>query len=185
MKPTKPLPATAHTVTVMCKIPNGLRLRLQKKVKRPVAGKDGLEMVEFSEFYGRAYYVRGPAYPIAPPAGYPKPPVTEGGYAATTGIPADFWADWLEQNKHADYCRPPDGADCGFIYAEPDLESAIAVARENEKLLTGLQPMSIETDKNGRFVDPRAPRPLMSNMTHLSAVPEGEKPTNTSFTEAP
>jgi hypothetical protein len=162
--------ASARSVVVMCKIPNGLKLQLQKTVKRPVAGRDGLEMLEFHEFTGRPYFVRGPAYPVAPPKGYPRQPVTEGGYAATPGIPKDFWDQWWEQNKMADYCRPQDGADKGMIYAEVDLDSAVAAALEHADTRSGLEPLSTDTDKNGKLIDPRAPRPI-SGMSMLAPEP--------------
>lgn len=176
---TKPLPASTRNVVVMCKIPNGLRLQLQEKVLKEVAGRYGSEKQEFSEFRGPVYYVRGPAYPVAPPPGYPRPPIIEGGYAATAGIPADFWEKWWDQNQHADYCTPQGGAEKGMIYAEPDLESAVAAAMEHASTRSGLEPLDTATDpKTGKLLDPRSPKPINSGLQKFGpwdeAKPAGE-----------
>jgi len=73
----------------------------------------------------------------------------EGGYAITRGIPADFWEKWAEQNKLADFFVPPDGCEHGAIFAYPDLDDVISAAREQEKYLTGMEPLSTDVDKNG------------------------------------
>ena len=167
-KKIKPPPVSARSVVVMCKIPNGLQLQLQRKVPRAVETRDGLKELMFWEKCGRVYHVNGPAYPVGTvPKGYPKQPLVEGGYAATKSIPADFWAEWLEQNKLAPYVVPPDGADRGMIWAEPDLESAISAAEEHETLMSGLEPLSTDVDKNGRFTDKRAPRPIGGGLTKV------------------
>ena len=41
-KKIKPPPVSARSVVVMCKIPNGLQLQLQRKVPRAVETRDGL-----------------------------------------------------------------------------------------------------------------------------------------------
>jgi hypothetical protein len=164
------VPAAAKssaTVCVACKIPNGLRLQLQTETPRIVDTPTGPKEVKFWVKGGKTYNVHGPAYPVAPPAGYPRQPMIEGGYAITRGIPADFWNAWWEQNKEADYCRAPDGSDQGFIFAYPDLDDAVAAAVEHEALLTGMEPLSAEMDKNGRLKDPRIPRPLSAGIEHL------------------
>ena len=162
--------ASARTVVVMCKLPNGLRLQLQHPVERQVSGRNGMEMVTFHEFGGPVYFCRGSAYPVAPPKGYPRQPITEGGYAATKGIPAEFWAKWWEQNKNQDYCRPQGGAEKGMIYAEVDIDSAVAVALEHADVRSGLEPLSTDVDKNGKLTDPRAPRPI-GGMSMLATEP--------------
>ena len=148
------------TVCVACKIATGLQLQLQAKQPRIVEGRNGPEKIDFWIKGGKVYYVHGPAYPVAPPAGYPERPIMAGGYAITRGIPTKFWNDWLEQNKLADYVVAPDGAEHGMIFAYPTMEDCIAAAKEQEKLLSGLEPLSTDVDKDGRLTDPRVPRPL-------------------------
>ena len=114
------------------------------------------------------YHVNGPARPVGTvPKGFPASPIIEGGYAATPGIPAEFWETWVEQNKLAAYVVPPDGAEHGMIYAMPSLEDAVAAARENEKLLSGLEPISTDEDKDGRLTDRRLPKPMNQMLSKI------------------
>jgi hypothetical protein len=179
MAKAKPFPESTRTVTVACKIENGLQLQLQVKQPRFVSNREstGSEKIEAVNFWvkaGKVYFVHGPAYPVAPPKGYPRQPMIEGGYALTTGIPVEFWNSWLEQNALADYVTSD------MIWAEPDLDSAVAKARENEKLLSGMQPLSTDLDKEGRLTDPRVPRPLGHGMTKISP---DTPPNQTSITQ--
>lgn len=151
----KPLPPSARTVTVACKIPSGLALQLQKPEDRIVAGRNGDEKVRFNIKGGKVWLVRGPAYPVMPPKGYPKPPLLAGGFALTPGIPAEFWEEWLEQNKQADYVLS------GMIFAYPTVEDAQARAEEEEKSLSGLEPISTDINpKTNTLTDHRIPRPM-------------------------
>ena len=165
---------TSATVCVACKIPTGLQLQLQTPVPKFVDTKDGLEKVVFNVKGGKVYHVHGPAYPVQPPKGYPRPPVMAGGYAMTPGIPTKFWNDWLEQNKLADYVIAPDGAEHGMIFAYPTMEEAMAAAKEQERLLSGLEPLSTDVDKDGRLTDPRVPRPIGTGIQKLGPEPYPE-----------
>jgi hypothetical protein len=158
---TKPLPATARTVTVACKIPTGLVLQLQRRVDRMEDTRDGPIPRTYWTKHGRTYHINGPAYPVGTiPKGFPRIPMIEGGYALTTGIPAEFWEEWLEQNKRSDFVVPAPGAEHGMIFAYADVESTASAAREQEKLLSGLEPISTDEDKDGRLTDRRLPKPL-------------------------
>jgi hypothetical protein len=153
--------ATSRTVVVANKIPTGIQLQLQEKVKRHVDTKAGLEVVEFWVKRGKTYHCHGPAYPALPPDGYPEKPIIVGGYAMSQGIPTEFWNEWLKQNQQADYVKGD------MVRAFDSLESATAWARENAKRLSGLEPMSREVDKTGRLIDPRVPRPINMGITKL------------------
>jgi hypothetical protein len=69
-------PSDPDCVTIMCKLPNGILLRL------------------FGE--RRTFHVKGPA------KRYGR---SVGGYALTPNIPRVFWLAWLEQNKAFDAVR--------------------------------------------------------------------------------
>lgn len=168
---TKPLPPSARTVCVACKIPNGLVLQLQKQVDARVPDKDsssGYRIEKQWVKHGRRIIVAGPAYPVGTlPKGYPKQGMIEGGYAITRGVPAEFWEEWAEQNKLADFFVPPDGAEHGMIFAYPDLDDVASAARESENLMSGMEPLSTDTDKDGKLTDPRAPKPLNPMLSKL------------------
>jgi hypothetical protein len=169
---------SVRMVTVACKLVTGLQLQLQRKQPRIVAGRDGDEMVNFNVKSGKIYHVWGPELPRGGlPEGF-TPPMIVGGYALTPNIPGEFWNNWVEQNKMAEYFTPPDGAEHGFIYAYPTTASARDAAKEQTKLLTGLEPLSNDKDKDGRLTDPRLPKPLGAGMTPVAREPypsaEGE-----------
>jgi len=125
-------------------------------------------MVTFNTKGGKVYHLFGPELPRGGlPEGF-TPPIIVGGYALTPGIPADFWNTWIEQNKLADYFRPPDGAEHGMVFAYATTESARDAAKEQKGLKSGLEPLSTAVDKDGKFTDPRAPRPLLNNMSKLA-----------------
>ena len=163
---------SARSMCVACKIPNGLALQLQTPMPRIVSGKDGDEKVTFNVKGGKVYYVHGPAYLNGGvPKGYPKAPMVEGGYAITRGIPVEFWEKWAKQNELAEYFVPPDGCEHGAIFAYPDLDDVVSAAREQEKYLTGMEPLSTDVDKNGSLTDKRIPRPLNAGMQKISPEP--------------
>jgi hypothetical protein len=158
---------SVRTVTVACKVPTGLRLQLETPQKRIIAGRDGDEMVTFNIPGGKVYYVHGPALPRGGlPEGF-TPPIIVGGYALTPGIPADFWNTWVQQKKLAEFFLPPDGAEHGMIFAYSTVESTRDAAREQTKLLSGLEPMSTARDSKGNLTDPRIPRPITMNVGKL------------------
>lgn len=163
--------SNARTVVVACKIPNGLTLQLQRPFEKFEDTRDGPQKRTYNVFYGRRYVVRGPAYPVGTlPKGfaaYKPTPMVEGGYALTRGIPKDFWEQWLQQNREAEFVIPPDGAEHGMIFAYDDLDDTAAAAREQEELLSGHEPISTDEDGQGRLTDPRVPKPLNAALAPL------------------
>jgi len=169
--------SSARMVVVACKIPNGLILQLQTPVERMEDGMGGPQPRRYNTFGGRRYIVRGPAYPVGTrPKNFEKfrsVPMIEGGYAITRGIPKDFWEQWLEQNKRAPYVEAPDGAEHGMIFAYDDLDSVVSAAREQEELLSGLEPISTDEDKDGKLTDRRMPKPVTDGLTGLGEEKRG------------
>jgi hypothetical protein len=161
-----------RTVTVACKIPQGIILQLQRPAERMEDTRDGPRPRTYWVKFGEIFFVRGPAYPVGTiPKGFRRPPINEGGYALTNGIPADFWEQWAEQNAKADFVVAPDGAEHGMIFAYPDMEDAASAAREQEKLLSGLEPISTDEDDKGKLIDPRLPRPENAGLGRLAHEP--------------
>ena len=160
--------SNARTVVVACKIPNGLVLQLQHPFEKFEDTREGPTKRTYNVFGGKRYVVRGPAYPVGTlPKGfaqYKPAPMIEGGYALTRGIPKDFWEQWLKQNEQADFVIPPDGAEHGMIFAYDDLDDVVAAAREQEELLSGLEPLSTDEDAQGRLTDRRVPKPITGGL---------------------
>lgn len=159
------------TVTVACKIPQGLRLQLQHEMERPMPTGRGLEndfqMTKVNVFGGDVWNVAGPAIPAmgGVPDGYVMPKI-EAGFALTE-VPRAFWETWLHQNRQADYVKS------GMIFAYGDASNVKADAREHEKKLSGLEPISREIDDKGRMTDRRVPKPLTSSLGRVS--PDAER----------
>ena len=143
----------ASYVTVACKVPLGVVLYVHEKVdlsERTLAGNTR----EFHEWRrkGEAVKINGPAYPNGNinelrKKGFHKVPDIEGGYALTMNVPKDFWDAWLEQNRMTQLVKNK------MIFAYVDRDSARDAARDNEKRMSGLEPL----DPDGDY---RVPRPL-------------------------
>lgn len=153
------------TVTVACKVDIGLTLQLQRPMTRRIPTGKGYENdyeeIEFMVKTGKAYHVFGPAVPAQVSSDYIMPHGMEGGYALTHGIPAAFWAEWLEQNQLADYVVNK------MIFAF-DPASAKAAAREHAELKSGMEPLSREADDKGFLKDRRVPRSLNAAVSRVA-----------------
>jgi len=160
-------PKLSGNVTVACKIPQGMRLQLQHKqrtlVPTGLTGRSNAYKWEESLVYGGpVYHVFGPSMPAqgGQPDGYILPHALEGGYALTRGIPAAFWATWMEQHKRADYVTNK------MIFAY-DEASVKAKPRGHAELTSGIQPVSREIDAQGRLKDRRVPKPITANVARV------------------
>jgi hypothetical protein len=150
--PAAKLPESG-TVTVACKMPNGYKMRVFNMVDfdEPVmgGGVKTRKRAELDTKYG-VVVLNGFAHEKG------KAPSSEliGGFGLTSGVDAQFFARWLEQNKDSAIVRN------GLIFAAKSTEDVKAQAREQKKLQSGLQPLSMaRTMKNGRSVpvDARVP----------------------------
>lgn len=120
----------AETVTVACKIPNGIYLDLRK----------GEQLIRVK--------LNGPGMPIPldPKKPLPRKKI-EDAAALTFGVDKEFWEQWLK--KHKDYGP----VKAGLIFAHEQQESVIDQARERSKVLTGLE--AIDPNKPGRGIEKR------------------------------
>lgn len=149
---------SAKTVTIACKMPRGLILRLfkTKMVPVPVLGGGMREEPRAEPIPGKEVHVHGPARPF----GADPVCTVVAGYALTTGVDIDFWKEWKEQNHDSDLLKNK------IVFAYPTPESAGAAAKEHAKVKSGLEPldMSMKTitgpDGNTRTIarDERVPR---------------------------
>lgn len=152
VKSTEPL-NVGETVTVACKCPNGLILRIFKMddFAEPVMG-GGFRTVPRATQIGQQVVIRGPAIPWGVVPSFP----IVGGYALTEGVPADFWDTWLEQNKDTDMVTNRQ------IYAEERVTFVKGMAKDQSDIRSGLEPMT-----PGK--DPRNVKPRHMNLTPIEA----------------
>lgn len=140
-----PASAAPDTVTVGCKLPNGLVLHLDTMVDYRIPMPGGGTVIERrSRRLPDTYTLNGSAIDLARIAATGS--VSHriiGGYGITTGIPRDFWERWLAANKNAEYVQKR------LVFAEPNEGRAEAAAIEGAKIRTGMEP--IDPDEPGRF----------------------------------
>lgn len=118
------------TVTVACKLPNGLRMRLfrMQKTHEPVLG-GGSREVQVAHETGAEFTLNGWSHP----QNKASRATIEGGYALTPNVPKDFWDAWFAQNKDTDFVKK------GLIFAHEKESSTIAEAREKVAVRSGLE----------------------------------------------
>lgn len=127
-----PNPGSAETVTVGCKLPSGLKMRIFHEVTRdiPVMGGGVKEAKEFEPI------PNAPSYTLN---GFSHEQKTApehaiiGGAALTHGIPKDFWDAWYKQNRNSDLVRN------GLIFAHVSESEARAEAKDKVSLKSGLE----------------------------------------------
>lgn len=141
-------------VTVACKLPNGLRLQLHEAVEVavPVLG-GGVKVVKEYRPVGEPITVAG----WRGADGKPKLG-TVAGCGITHNVPADFWNQWLKENKEQAYVRN------GLIFAYEKADHVEGQAREEKDRKSGLEPLNMGRKfktVNGSTrsvpVDPRVP----------------------------
>lgn len=158
-EPRKPQQASTKVgragvkVTVACKIPNGLVLRLHDwhEEEEPVFG-GGTKVKKMARPNGLQIVLNGSAVPFGVIPSYP----IIGGYALTHNVDAELWDEWCRQNAKADVLTKKQI----FAYEKPD--DAAAAAKDHESVRSGLEPINPGTIKkpDGREMaaDPRMPR---------------------------
>ena len=127
-----PSAGSAETVTVGCKLPSGLKMRIFREVTRdiPVMGGGVKEAKEFEPIPD------APSYTLN---GFSHEQKTApehsiiGGAALTHGIPKDFWDAWMRQNRNSDLVRN------GLIFGHVREQEARAEAKDKISLKSGLE----------------------------------------------
>jgi len=164
--PSPPATGTA-TVTVACKLPNGLILRRFEWHDETEVGPNGSRQVRIARPTGESFTVAGNGG-----LGFMTPNLVDlmgrhvpGGFGITHGVPKDFWENWLSANKDTELVRS------GLIFALPS-ESDVAIeARSREPLRSGLEP--IDPIDHGKTTGIAARR--INAAGSLSTVQPGER----------
>lgn len=136
--------AESGTVTVACKLPNGLILQLCKmeEFDEPLMG-GGFRRGKKAVRIGEPITVNGCRFPFGTQPDYR----IVAGYALTENVPAEFWKEWLEQNGDSPVVKNK------IIFAYEKIDRVIGVCKENASRLTGLEPIN-------PVGDPRMPKDI-------------------------
>ncbi len=153
---------TGGSVTVACKLPAGILMRVfnQEKYNVPVLGggtREEMRSIPCSE----TIKINGNLVPF----GQAPPFIIAGGYALTPNVPADIALTWMEQNKSSDLVKN------NLIFIHEKTEYAEKRAKELKATKSGLEPLDVGTmRKDGREMpkDPRWPARLNPNLTGVS-----------------
>lgn len=134
---------SASTVTVGCRLPNGIILRTFEMVDTAEVGPTQTRYVKQARFTGREHKINGNSFAQnkAPMFGQ----LDNHGYALTHNVPADLWNEWKEQNKDADILK------FGHIFAHGEEKSVRAEANEKRDVKTGLE--RLDTKKLPRKIE--------------------------------
>lgn len=125
--PTK----TGETVTVACKMPHGLELRVFDMVDKRVIAPGGSGTYTVKEAVERKTRVRLNGF--AHPQDKAAIASVVGGYGLTFNVDKAFFDLWMEQNKDSDVVQN------GLIFAHVRRENAEGKAREQKELKSGLE----------------------------------------------
>ena len=133
----------SETVTVACKLPNGIRIRGERKRTNTIRVASATGLHEYSEdqwtWDGREFIVRGNAVDLAETRVNDKLYVgaLQTGFALTPGCPKDLWDQFAERMADSEMIKNR------LIYAHKQPASAKAFAREHEAAVrSGLEPLS-------------------------------------------
>jgi len=138
---------TGETVTIACKLPHGLVLRVfaweefdepmrdgsfkRSKRARPIETMEYTVRGTWTASAGQAYARNNNAVTDLLP----------GGYALTYGVPKDTWDLWYEQNRHSALVRN------NIIFAQLTHVKATEQSKELRSVKSGLEPL--DPDKPG------------------------------------
>jgi len=116
------------TVTVACKLPNGVELNVMDPYSfhEQVMGGGSREVTRYRA-KGDPVTIKGNTAPEGVPI------ITHGGYALTSGVDASFWDAWLEQFKDSPLVKNH------LIYAFAREDSAAAKGREMAEIKSGME----------------------------------------------
>lgn len=120
------------TMSVACKIPNGLMLRVfaPDKVMVPVMAGGVKEVTRWRPTTW-SQKLNGPAKRMGQEVGYQ----IMHGFGLTHGVDADQFALWLDQNKDTEMVR------LGLVFGQAKPDAVIQQTNDHRNELTGLEPI--------------------------------------------
>lgn len=136
--------SNSDVVIIGCKIPNGLILDEEREIdyNEPIMG-GGIYRGKRWVRTGVRYTLNGPAVSAEQFRSGDIDHLVIRGAALTTGIPREFWENWLKRHKDNSFVKQR------LVFAAADEGSARSMAAELAKVKSGLEP--IDPDHPNRF----------------------------------
>jgi hypothetical protein len=126
--------SSSNTVTVACKIPNGLILQLQRIEEFDIPVLGGGKSTEKRYIpHGNRVHINGPAKALFGVSDHRLR--VSGGYALTHNVDKDFFDAWLEQNAELDLVRKK------MIFCHEKADYADRKAEDQAEIKSGLEPI--------------------------------------------
>lgn len=137
------LPKSAKRITVACKYPPGLILRIFRHEKAQTTGPGGVREEMVPVMVGDPIAINGPAAETGKHSRHE----TAGGFALTHGVDAEVFGEWMRQNASSDMVRN------GLIFSASDRNSARDRAEDHKDTRTNVEPLNMATKKNEQGKD--------------------------------
>lgn len=127
------------TVSVCCKLPNGLDLQLCDLVENSVATVGAnVKTIKEPRRYGEIVHINGNATKF----GEPRPFEVSRGYAVTHGVDESFWNLWEKQNEGSPLLKNH------IVFALVKPQEIHGKTKEYEAVRTGLEPLDKDDHRN-------------------------------------
>lgn len=161
------------TVTIACKLPHGLNMRVFKFIEgsEPVMG-GGVRTTKQAVQDGPSRLIHGCAVPFGE---IPRYKIV-GGYALTEGVPKEFWETYAAQNADQEIIQNH------LVFAYDKFVMAEGDAEEHSSVKSGLQPLQI--DSKGQVNDLRAGKRIQTEEGNLNHVAQLARQNSTESVEA-
>jgi hypothetical protein len=131
----------ASTVTVACKLPHGLKLRIfrMEKTHEPIMGGGTREVPIARPIPGKEFTINGTSHRqnVMPDC------LVRDSFAFTENVPKDLWDEWLEQNKMSDMVKN------GLIFASSQSQSVTEQAKDHREIRSGFERLDPNKKPNG------------------------------------
>lgn len=126
----------SETVTIACKLPNGILLRLFNMTERAeqVLGGGSRKVKQAAQTDHPPVKIKGCAAPFGVAI------QTFGGYALTPGVSKEFWDEWCKQNHDSDLLKN------NLLFAQGSEHFAADQGKEQAEVTSGLQPLNPDKD---------------------------------------
>lgn len=133
----KPSKEDEDTVTIACKMPNGLTLRVYEEfMDREQMQSGQTREIKRFEPTGEVVIIKGNALDIAKLQNQELPDYQiSNGYALTTGVSKRFWEIWIKQHYDSPMLRN------GLLFAQPTENRARDDAKGRGVVRSGLEPI--------------------------------------------